>query len=166
MARAAVAAEIDETLDRHLHLAAQIAFDRQPLHALAQALELTVVQILDLARALHPGRGADRLRARAPDAIDRGERDLGVLVVRNVDPCDTCHLWLPPAEPAIISGLTRRYQPCRCLWRGSAQITRTTPLRRTILHLRQIFFTDAITFIGVSFRSKSYAAFRKVIGRH
>ena len=26
-------------------------------------------------------------------------------------------------------------------------MTRTTRLRRTILHLRQIFFTDAITFI-------------------
>src|SRR3954466_5327035 len=40
-----------------------------------------------------------------------------------------------------------RRQPCLCLWRGSEQITRTTPLRRTILHLRQIFFTEAITFI-------------------
>jgi hypothetical protein len=29
-------------------------------------------------------------------------------------------------------------------------MTRTTPLRRTILHLRQIFFTDAITFIAPS----------------
>jgi hypothetical protein len=28
-------------------------------------------------------------------------------------------------------------------------MTRTTPLRRTILHLRQIFFTDAMTFIVV-----------------
>src|SRR5512145_1494411 len=69
MTRAAVAAEIDEALDRHLHLAAQIAFHRKALHALAQALELGVVQILDLARALHAGRGADRLRARASDAV-------------------------------------------------------------------------------------------------
>jgi hypothetical protein len=30
------------------------------------------------------------------------------------------------------------------------QITRTTPLRRMILQLRQIFFTDASTFIAVS----------------
>ena len=29
-------------------------------------------------------------------------------------------------------------------------MTRTTLLRRTILHLRQIFFTEAITFIVVS----------------
>jgi hypothetical protein len=28
-----------------------------------------------------------------------------------------------------------------------SQITRTTPLRRTTLHLSQIFFTDDLTFI-------------------
>lgn len=44
--------------------------------------------------------------------------------------------------------LARSRQPWRCLWRGSVvQITRTTPRRRTILQLRQIFFTDARTFI-------------------
>src|SRR5215831_16941005 len=41
-------------------------------------------------------------------------------------------------------------QPCRCLWRASAvQMTRTTPWRRTILQLRQIFLTDASTFMFV-----------------
>jgi hypothetical protein len=38
-------------------------------------------------------------------------------------------------------------QPWRCLWRGSVQITLTTPLRLTILQLRHIFLTDARTFI-------------------
>jgi hypothetical protein len=32
-----------------------------------------------------------------------------------------------------------------------SQITRTTPLRRTILHLGQIFFADALTFIQTAF---------------
>src|SRR5512135_861510 len=42
-------------------------------------------------------------------------------------------------------------QPWRCLWRGSLlQITRTTPLRRTILQLRHTFLTDAWTFICFS----------------
>jgi len=36
-------------------------------------------------------RVADRLRARPPDAEDRGQRDLGVLVVWNVDACNTGH---------------------------------------------------------------------------
>src|ERR1039458_2412032 len=37
--------------------------------------------------------------------------------------------------------------PWRCLWRGSLQITRTTPLRRMTLHFPQIALTDARTFI-------------------
>ena len=37
--------------------------------------------------------------------------------------------------------------PWRCLWRGSLQITRTTRLRRTILHFAHIFLTDAMTFM-------------------
>src|SRR5688572_27640783 len=57
--------------------------------------------------------------------------------------------------------------PWRCLCRGSAQITRTTPLRRTILHLRQIFLTEAITFIKSSLlRSKLYPTLGQVVRRH
>jgi hypothetical protein len=33
------------------------------------------------------------------------------------------------------------------LWRRVTQITRTTPLRRMILHFGQIFFTELRTFI-------------------
>jgi hypothetical protein len=37
-------------------------------------------------------------------------------------------------------------------------MTRTTPLRRMILQLRQIFFTDASTFISLSCSCASPAA--------
>src|SRR5437764_5808979 len=38
--------------------------------------------------------------------------------------------------------------PCRCLWRGFLQITRTTFLRFTILHDSHRRLTEARTFIG------------------
>jgi hypothetical protein len=41
-------------------------------------------------------------------------------------------------------------QPWRCLCRRFLQMTRTTPLRRMILQLRQIRLTDASTFISSS----------------
>src|SRR5882762_4911082 len=92
VARAAIAVKVDQAFDRHLHLAAQIALDREARHALADAIELGVGQLLDLARSLHASRGANRLRAGAADAEDRRQRDLGVLVVWNVYPCNAGHI--------------------------------------------------------------------------
>jgi len=37
-------------------------------------------------------------------------------------------------------------QPCRCLCRGSVQMTMTRPCRRMIRHLLQIFLTLGLTF--------------------
>ena len=47
------------------------------------------VSSLILRVALHAGGGADRLRARAADAVDRRQRDVRVLVIGNVDACNS-----------------------------------------------------------------------------
>jgi len=56
--------------------------------------------------------------------------------------------WFHPSRfptyltyPAHLPYLT---YPCRCLCFWLLQITRTTPRRRTILHLSQIRLTDAL----------------------
>jgi hypothetical protein len=38
------------------------------------------------------------------------------------------------------------YQPWRCLWRGSSQMTMTRPCRRMTRHLLQIRLTLGLTF--------------------
>src|SRR5437762_13338592 len=55
-----------------------------------------------------------------------------------------------PVAASLRRGKPRLYDkvyPCRCLCFEFTQITRTTPLRWMILHLSQIFLTDALTFI-------------------
>ncbi len=60
------------------------------------------------------------------------------------------HSPVPMAHLATVAGMGRQAPegyPWRCLWRGFSQMIRTTPFRRMILHLSQIFFTEALTFI-------------------
>src|SRR5450432_1350387 len=46
-----------------------------------------------------------------------------------------------------IANLKFLIYPCLCLCFAFSQITRTTPLRCTTLHLSQIFLTEALTFM-------------------
>src|SRR6266851_9247444 len=91
---AAVAAEVHQPLDIHRYLAAQIALDGESCDLLAQTLHVRLGQVFDFRMLIDLACGADRLRVRAPDAKDRLQRDLGVLVVRNVDSRDAGHTVL------------------------------------------------------------------------
>src|SRR5262249_15700224 len=82
---------------------------------------------------------------------------------------------LPPRVPfAYLLPVSR--QPWRCLWRTFTQMTRTTPLRRMILHFSHRVLIDGRTFMESSVRSLSPgglrllepvcdAAARQVVGR-
>ena len=72
-------------------------------------------------------------RLRAVDALSK----LGAALAGDVDAGDACHCQTPS-------------QPWRCLWRGLVQMTRTAPLRRMILQLSHIFFTEGWTFMVCS----------------
>src|SRR6476660_10102304 len=136
MAVTAVGTDFDEPLDVHRNFLAQIAFHHAfRFDHLADAIDLVLAQVLDLFRGVHFGRVQNAGRARIAYAVDVGQRDVGPLVARKIDACNACH-----SAPLVL-------YPCRCLCLEMTQITRTTPLRWMTLHLSQIFFTDALTFI-------------------
>jgi hypothetical protein len=145
MTETAVAADVHQALDVHRGLAAQVAFDRVLADLVADLFQVAVRQVLDLLGVGDAAGVADLARALTADAEDRRQADFGVL----------CGGMLIPAIRAMVvcplNYLTgKRGSAWRCLWRGSVQITRTTPLRRMILQLRQIFLTEADTLISFS----------------
>src|SRR5690606_25597463 len=91
VAHATVRAQVDQTLDRQLHFAAQVAFDRVAVDLFTDLFQFLVGQILDLLRVLDAGRFADLAGAGAADAEDGRQTDLGVLVRRNIDASNTGH---------------------------------------------------------------------------
>src|SRR5260370_9204450 len=135
MPEAAIATEIHQPLDVHLDLATKVALDLVVfLEQFADPLDLALSQLFG-----HLGWWDTGFFANAPggclaDAVEVREGKNDVLVTGEVYTCDTCH----------------ETYPCRCLWRGFSQMIRTTPLRRTTLHLSQIFLTLGRTFTSLA----------------
>ena len=135
MTETAIRAEVHQALDVHRDFLAKVTFDL--VGGLENVADLGDLGVRDVVGAL----GAvdlcfleDLHRTKTADAEDVGESDVHALVAREVDAGNTSH-GDSPNELAD--------QPWRCLCRGFSQMTRMIPLRRTTLHLSQIFLTDA-----------------------
>jgi hypothetical protein len=106
-------------------------------------------------------------RCAAPDPVDVSETYLDSFVFWQINACNSCQsLSLPTLvigywvfensncafriAPDGLKTSPNSTHPCRCLCLLFSQITLTVPLRRMILHLWQIFFTEALTFIFFS----------------
>src|SRR5271157_2819897 len=84
--------DLDEPLDVHRDVFAQIAFDVAALlDDLTDAVDLVFIEVAHLLGGLHIGRAENALRARIPDAENVRQRDNDVLVARKIHACNTCH---------------------------------------------------------------------------
>src|SRR5512141_1304693 len=91
MTEAAVAAKIHQALDVHGDFTAQVALDRELGHALTQTLHLGFGQVLDFRRPGNASRVAN-LPGRSPaDAVNGGQRNNRVLMIRDINPSNTSH---------------------------------------------------------------------------
>ena len=91
MTHAAVATQVHQTLDVHGQFAAQVAFHDKLADFVAQFLEFVIVQVLDLLVGRDTGCVADLLRTRTANTVDSRQADNGVLMIWDVNPCNTCH---------------------------------------------------------------------------
>jgi hypothetical protein len=93
MPNATVAAEIHQALDVHRRFTAQIAFNDELADFFTQLFEVCVVQVFDLLRKCHTSSDANVARARAAYTVNCRQADFSVLVIRDVNPCDTSHCF-------------------------------------------------------------------------
>jgi hypothetical protein len=96
MAQTAVGAEVNEALDRHADLAAQVAFDGELGDLLAKLFDLGLGQVLDPGRRVDNGVDTDLPRSRTTDPIDALQADPDVFLDRQVDTRDARHVCVSP----------------------------------------------------------------------
>src|SRR5690606_10998218 len=91
VAQATVATQIHQALDLHIHFTTQVAFGIHLGYFATQLFDLLVSQILDFCCRINAGSSTDFLCSGATNTKDVGQRDNSVLVIRNVNACNTGH---------------------------------------------------------------------------
>jgi len=89
---APIALDVDEALDVHLDVLAQVALHSTfVLNHLANMVHLFFAQILDLLEGVHVSPLQDAPRARIANTENVRQRDPGLLVAGQIHACNTCH---------------------------------------------------------------------------
>src|SRR5262249_40411248 len=105
MPEAAVAADLHQPLDVGRALAAEVALHREVrVDVRAQPGDLGVGEVTHLGVLIDAQLAAHLLRGRAADAVDVPEADLGPLLRREVDACDTGQFLSAPSPGAACGG--------------------------------------------------------------
>ena len=90
--QAAVAAQVHQPLDVHLHVAAQVALDAVVgVDDLADRLGVHLTQVVDLRGRVDLGARTDLAGRGKTDAVQVRQRVEDVLATGEVNACDTCH---------------------------------------------------------------------------
>jgi hypothetical protein len=92
MSEATVATNVHQSLDVHGGLAAQITLNGERIDLLADFFQLRVGQIFDFFSIVNPTRHANFAGAGSANAENSRQAHFSVLVRRNIDTSDTCHV--------------------------------------------------------------------------
>src|SRR5262249_12775595 len=92
MTAATVTADLNQPLDVHRNVLAQIALDiALALDHLTDMVHFLFSEVLNLLVGIHIGGCEDARGAWMSDAIDVTQRDVHMLVSRKINACNTCH---------------------------------------------------------------------------
>ena len=92
MTQTTVRLDLDQALDIERDLLAEVAFNLTLLlDDLTNGVELIFVKRSNLDDGIDVGFGENLRCARIPDAVDVGESDAYLLIIRYVDSGNTCH---------------------------------------------------------------------------
>ncbi len=115
MPQTAVAADLHQTLDVHLSLAAQVAFHRQVIDdVVTQRSDLGVGQLAHTSIRTDLGRLQNFLRSFQADAINIGQANFNALVTREVNTFNTCHNSTSTLVFVCVSGHCRSHTAGLC----------------------------------------------------
>src|SRR5690606_8408373 len=139
VAQATVATQVHQTLDLHVDFAAQVTLGGELGDFATQQFDLLVAEIFDFRCRIDTGSCTDVLRSSATDTVDIGQRDNSVLVIRNVNACNTGHsvelqltaTHAPEAKKRArdISAVETNNQPDSALAVGFLAFTHNQPWR-------------------------------------
>lgn len=92
MTKATIASNIHQTLNIHGGFATKITFNQVLSNLIANFLQISIRQIFDLLGVANPACLANFTSTRTPNAINCSQPDLGVLMRRNINTSNSCHL--------------------------------------------------------------------------
>jgi hypothetical protein len=104
MAQATIATKVHQTLDVHRDFTTQVTLDRELGYLVTQTFHVCIGDIFDLRVTTDTRSVTDFLCAGPTHTIDRGQSDLCVLMVRNVNPSNPGHGITPKKRNLNIDG--------------------------------------------------------------
>ncbi len=92
MTNTAIAAEIHQALDAHRHFTSEITLHAEFPDLFPQPIHFRIGKILNFYRSPDTGSITNFLCSRAANAINCRQCNLGMLVVGDINACDTGHM--------------------------------------------------------------------------
>jgi hypothetical protein len=95
MTQTTITPQIHQAFNTHRDFAAQITLDDKLAYFVAQPFNVAITQVFNFSRRIYASSSANQARPSTANAIDSSQRNLGVLMVRDIYPSNAGHAVTP-----------------------------------------------------------------------